>query len=137
MRCPTLQNMMPIKCEDGGADEIAIADIGHDTFSSLLEFLYSDACDVDASNVTDLFHAAVRFGVDRLKKICECVLVKSLDVNNVCEMALFGDTCSGEILRRESIAFILTHFDRISRTAVFEEMGRENLDLLFEILRLR
>ena len=52
-------------------------------------------------------------------------------------MALLGDTCSGEILRRESIAFIVTHFDRISRTALFEEMARENLDLLFEILRLR
>lgn len=137
MRSPSLQNMIPIKCEDGGADEIVIADISYDTFSSLLEFLYSDACDVDASNVTDLFHAADRFGVDRLKKICECALVKSLDVSSVCKMALLGDTCNGEILRRESIAFIVTRFDRISRTAVFEEMGRENLDLLFEILRLR
>jgi leucine-zipper-like transcriptional regulator 1 len=126
-RCPSLQNMIPIKCEDGGADEIVIADISYDTFSSLLEFLYSDACDVDANNAAD------RFGVDRLKKICECALVKSLDVNSVCKMALLGDTCSGEILRRESIAFIVTHFERISRTAVFEEMGREDLDLLFEI----
>jgi BTB/POZ domain len=61
MRCPSLQNTVPIKCEDGGADEMVVADIGHDTFSSLLEFLYSDACDVDANNVTDLFHAADRF----------------------------------------------------------------------------
>ena len=137
MRCPSLQDMIPVRCEDGGADEIVIADIGHGTFSSLLQFLYSDACDVGACNVTDLFHAANRFGVDRLKKICECVLVKSLDVNNVCKMALLGDTCHGEILRRESIAFIVTHFDSMSRTAVLEEMARENLDLLFEILRLR
>lgn len=137
MRCPALQNMIPVKCEDGGADEIVVADIGYDTFSSLLEFLYSDAYDVDANNVTDLFHAADRFGVDRLKKICECALVKSLDISSVCKMAVLGDTCSGEILRRESLAFIVTYFDRISRTAVFEEMARENLDLLFEILRLR
>lgn len=58
MRCPFLQNMIPIKCEDGGADEIVIADISYGTFSSLLEFLYSDACDIDANDVTDLFHAA-------------------------------------------------------------------------------
>jgi hypothetical protein len=45
--------------------------------------------------------------------------VKSLDVNSVCKMAVLGNTCNGEILRRESIAFIVTHFDRISRTAVF------------------
>jgi hypothetical protein len=63
--------------------------------------------------------------------------VKSLDVNSVCKMAVLGNTCNGEILRRESIAFIVTHFDRISRTAVFEEMARENFDFLIEILRLR
>jgi hypothetical protein len=36
------------------------------------------------------------------------------------------------------VAFILSqHFDNVTKTAAFEEMGRINIDLVFEILQKR
>jgi leucine-zipper-like transcriptional regulator 1 len=137
MRCAFFHNMLTGEYMESREAEIEIAELTYDTFSSLIEFLYSDHCEVNKSNGMELFQAADRFGIDRLKKVCECVLATHLEVEGVSEMALAGDRYNGDILKGESVAFIISHFDAVSKTKGFEEMGRANPDLLFEILRLR
>lgn len=137
MRCAFFNNMLTGEYMESREAEIEIAELTYDTFSSLIEFLYSDHCEVNRSNGMELFQAADRFGIDRLKKVCECVLASYLEVEGVSEMALVGDRYNGEILKGESLSFIVSHFDAVSKTKGFEEMGRANVDLLFEILRLR
>jgi BTB/POZ domain/Kelch motif/Galactose oxidase, central domain len=137
MRCAFFHNMLTGEYMESREAEIEIAELTYDTFSSLIEFLYSDHCEVNRSNAMELFQAADRFGIDRLKKVCECVLATHLEVEGVSEMALAGDRYNGDILKGESLSFIVSHFDAVSKTKGFEEMGRANADLLFEILRLR
>lgn len=38
-------------------------------------------------------------------------------------------------LREKCLNFILQNFDSVTKTATFEEMGRTNMDLVFEILK--
>ena len=137
MRCPYFRNMFRGEYVESREEEVIISEVGYETFFKLLEFLYSDHCEVNSINVVDLFQAADRFGVERLKKICESALINLLDVDSVCDIFLLGDSYNGELLKSESIAFIVTHFDQVSRSAGFEEMARENMDVLFQILRLR
>jgi hypothetical protein len=40
-------------------------------------------------------------------------------------------------LRTKVLAFVLQHFDAVSKTKAFEEMARENVDLVVEVLRKR
>lgn len=40
-------------------------------------------------------------------------------------------------LREKCLNFILGNFDAVTKTADFEEMGRTNIELVFEILRNR
>ena len=40
-------------------------------------------------------------------------------------------------LREKCLNFMLANFDAVTRTASFEEMGRTNVELVFEILKAR
>ena len=137
MRCAFFHNMLTGEYMESREAEIEIAEVGYDAFSSLLEFLYSDHCDVTLSNAMEIFQAADRFGMERLKNICECVLVTSITVITACEMALAADIHQGHILKSAGMSFIVRHFDAVSKTKGFEDLGRANIDLLFEVLRLR
>jgi hypothetical protein len=85
----------------------------------------------------ELFQAADQFGVDRLKKICESRMLASINVENASSILFAADLHNAKSLRERCINFILAHFDAVTKTAGFEEMGRTNMDLIFEILKRR
>ena len=120
------------------AAEVAIEDVKHETFLLFLEYLYSDHVDVASADVAmDLFEVADRFGVERLKKICEGELVASIKIENAAQILLAADAFNAERLRERCLSYLVQHFDDVSKTPCFEEMARVNLELLFEVLRLR
>ena len=47
------------------------------------------------------------------------------------------DLHNATTLRDKCINFILDHFDQVTKTDSFEEMGRTNVELVFEILKRR
>ena len=73
----------------------------------------------------------------RLKKICEFYLISLINIETVSEILTIGELFQGEKLKEKCINFIIMNFDRVSKTNTFEEMGRNNVELLFEILRKR
>jgi hypothetical protein len=80
---------------------------------------------------------ADRFGVERLKKVCESALIGSVSVDNVSHILLAADQFNAQGLREKCLSFILTNFDEVTKTQSFEEMGRTNVELVFEILKMR
>ena len=73
----------------------------------------------------------------RLKKICEFYLISLINIETVSEILTIGELFQGEKLKEKCINFIIMNFDRVSKTNTFEEMARNNVELLFEILRKR
>lgn len=51
--------------------DIVFKDIQFHTLSLLVEYLYTDTLEINAQNVVDLFVAADRFQVTRLRSLCE------------------------------------------------------------------
>ena len=48
-----------------------------------------------------------------------------------------ADMHSATALRQKAKNYILSHFEEISKTRSFEEMGRGNIELVFELLKSR
>ncbi|GBG32762.1 Kelch domain-containing protein 3 [Hondaea fermentalgiana] len=117
--------------------EITILDVRYDTFYTLLRYLYTDRQDVPLEMAMDLFIAADRFGIERLKNICENGMLSSLDMENVSELFAAADLHHAAGLHSECLRFIVQNFDIVSKTRGFEEMGRSNIDLIFTILKNR
>lgn len=138
MRCPYFHNMLTGEFMESRATEVAIEDVKYETFVLFLEYMYSDHVELTTADVTmDLFQVADRFGVERLKKICEGELVASIKIDNAAQILLAADAFNAERLRERCLNYIVNNFDEVSKTPCFEEMARLSLDLVLEILRLR
>jgi len=137
LRCPFFHNMLTGEYMESRATELTIDDIRVPVFLQLLEFLYSDSVDIALDSAMELLRAADRFGVERLKRMCEGVMLSSISIDTSPQMLLAADIHSAEALRERCLCFILNHFDEVSMTPAFEEMTRANLELTLEILKRR
>jgi hypothetical protein len=140
LRCSYFRALLtgPMQEASSGRDTpIELPHLRHAIFVVLLEYLYTDAVDVPLELAMELFQAADRFGVERLKKICEAKMLGSICVENAASIFHAADQHAAKSLREKTLNFILANFDPVTKTACFEEMGRTNVDLVFEILKSR
>lgn len=79
----------------------------------------------------------LQYGVDRLKRICESRMLGSLCIENAATILHAADLHNAAVLRDQCIAFMLNNFDAVTKTNSFEEMGRTNVELVFELLKRR
>jgi len=141
LRCPFFKNLLTGEYMESRAREIVMHDVKYATFLFILEYLYCDEVDRtrirNISFAMDLFQAADRFGIDRLKRLCEIEMLDSINIETAMHILYSADQYNAENLRNKCMEYILRHFDEVSRTLGFEEVGRTNVDLVFEILRRR
>ncbi|KAJ1394758.1 hypothetical protein B484DRAFT_407782, partial [Ochromonadaceae sp. CCMP2298] len=116
---------------------VVIPDVKYATFLQLLQYLYTDVTDVTVDTAMELFRVADRFGIDRLKRLCELEMLAAITTESVAPILYTADAYHAANLRERCIHFALVNFDEVSRTSGFEEMGRTNVELVFEILRRR
>jgi len=116
---------------------ITINSVSHRVFLALLEYLYTDEVDISLDIAMDLFEAADHFGVDRLKKLCEKKILVSINVDSAATILQAANMRVAHGLRQSCMDYILRNFDLVSKTPAFEEMGRSNVELVFEILKRR
>ncbi|GMH53623.1 hypothetical protein TrST_g10159 [Triparma strigata] len=138
MRCSYFRAML-----EGGFREsteqrtIPIQGVRKVIFLALLEYLYTDFVDLDLEIAMELFQAADQFGVERLKIICEHKMLGSITVDNAATVFHAADVHTAKGLREKSLNFILANFEAVSKSKSFEEMARENVELVLQILKLR
>lgn len=109
----------------------------YNIFLSILEYLYTDQIAITFNNAMELFEAADLFGVERLKTMCEKRMLQSITPENASLIFHAADIHCATALREKAKKYILTHFEDISKTESFEEMGRRNIELVFELLQSR
>lgn len=117
---------------------IKMENISKQTFVLLLNYLYTenDAV-VKSTNVVELFECADRFGVERLKAVCQNTMIECLDSSNAGSLFSSADKHNAAHLRALAFNYIVANFDEVSTTPDFEEMGKNRVDLVFEILKRR
>lgn len=157
MRSPVFKAMLygPMKESSGSLQSqstllppqsIEIEGMTRDVFEALLAYIYTDslpagAGDEDASGgggvmVWDLLVAADRYGVDRLRAICERLLCGKLDVQNVARFLGVADQYHLHALKEACIEFMTTsaRMDEIVQTQEYAELRANRLHLLAEVL---
>jgi len=137
-RCEFFRAMLLGDMAEGQEEskDIMMPDISAPTLLVVFEYLYTDEVDFScADTAMDLFQAADRFGIPRLKGICENVILKSICVDNAASIFYAADMYNAKALRDKTLSFMLMHFTEITKTAAFEEMGRTNIELVFEFLK--
>lgn len=137
MRCSYFQALMLGDMKESKMKTIRIEQVSHATFLKILEYLYTDQLRIYLDCAMELFEAADLFCIPRLKTMCEKRMLQSINVENAAAIFHAADLHSAMALREKAKKFILSHFEPISKTTSFEEMGRSNIDLVFELLQNR
>merc|ERR1719482_1537150 len=102
-----------------------------------MEYLYTDEVNICLDTAMDLFMAADQFGVERLKRLCERKILGAISIDNAAAILQAASRHHAYGLKQSCMNFLLRHFDEVSKTTAFEEMGRSNVELVFEILKRR
>jgi leucine-zipper-like transcriptional regulator 1 len=129
LRCPYFYNMLMGEYMESHSSAIVINDVKYMTFVLLLEYLYTDEVKISVDTAMELFQLADRFAIDRLKQLCEQEMLNAIDIDTAAYILYTADQHNAENLREQCMDYILRHFDRVSRSPAFEEMGRTNVDL--------
>ncbi|TVU42031.1 hypothetical protein EJB05_08413, partial [Eragrostis curvula] len=114
------------KEDDKGPQRIEVKEIKASAFKALLHYIYTDTLlipsevddddedDHEMMMVQDLLVAADRYGVERMRLMCEDKLCKMLDVENVANVLAFADDHHFVTLKDACIEFMMTS-DRLAR----------------------
>lgn len=137
MRCSYFEALFLGQMREAQMSTIHIDEVRYEIFLSILEYLYTDELDLTFHNAMELFEAADRFCIHRLKSMCEKRMLECITVEKAAEIFYAADVHSAEMLRQKAKKYILSHWDEVSKSSSFEEMGRSNIDLVFELLKSR
>nr|CAB3482492.1 unnamed protein product [Digitaria exilis] len=128
---------------ENNREHIIIEDMQPAIFKALLYFMYTDLMP-DISNVggeereemvKHLLVAADRYGVDRMKVMCESVLAQRLDVKSVAATLALADQYNCSKLRESCIDFInsLNSTEDLQASEGYAHLKRASPDIIMEI----
>ena len=137
MRCSYFRAMLLGDLAESSQTVINIELVSHPTLVAVLEYLYTDTVAINIDSAMDLFVAADCFDIPRLQAMCERRLLESMTVENSATIFHTADIHSATSMRGKALAYILSNFETVSKTDSFEEMARNNVELVFEILKSR
>jgi speckle-type POZ protein len=119
--------------EDNRSEAISIEDMEPDVSRALLQFIYTDSLpamdELDGDEKQEMFKrllvAADRYGMERMRLICESMLCKGLKAETVAETLALADQHNCIKLRDACIGFINDSPKRMD--TVMESSGYEHL----------
>lgn len=137
MRCSYFRALFLGDMKESKLATIRIEQVSHPIFLQILEYLYTDQLEISFESAMELFEAADLFCIPRLQTMCEKRMLQSINVENAAGIFHAADMHSAQALRSKAKKFLLSHFEDVSKTQCFEEMGRGNIELVFELLQSR
>ena len=78
--------------------------------------------------------AANKYGLERLKRLCERLLVKAIDLENVIDLLHLSDMHHANELRRMCINYTVAFFDIVTKKDEFKKLSK---NILIELLQTK
>ncbi|UYV69719.1 SPOPL [Cordylochernes scorpioides] len=108
-RSPVFQAMLTHDMYEKKEKLIKIVDAEPMVFEELLRYIYTGKAPNLESMAAKLMEAADKYGLDRLKTLCEVYLGSNLTVDNAAEVLVLADMHNAQRLKSFAINYINTH----------------------------
>ncbi|XP_015908467.1 speckle-type POZ protein [Parasteatoda tepidariorum] len=134
-RSPVFQAMFEQDMCESKNGVVHITDIDSNTLDRLLMFIYSDTLDdLECESAFQLYSAAEKYFVEKLKVECEKLLIRKLSSERVLEILLFADLHNAENLKSKAEECVVKNATRIIATEEWEEFVNVNPSLASKIV---
>ena len=87
-RTPYFQAMFGCDMKEAKTQIVTIEKVPYEIFLLVLQYLYTDECDIPLESAMELFEIADRFGIERLKLMCEQTIMSNLRADNAANILL-------------------------------------------------
>ncbi|GBN74159.1 Speckle-type POZ protein [Araneus ventricosus] len=137
-RSPVFKVMMTNDMKEKKTNCIRVDDLEDDIVQQLLLFLYSDSIEnLQWESAIQLYYAADKYEIGKLKEVCSSFLVENLTPTNVVELLLLADTHSDIDLKKSVEDFILEHEEKIFVSNEWEILMETNPLLVMRTMQLK
>lgn len=109
--------------------------IDENVLDEMLRFIYTGKVEMLEELAGGLLAAADKYGLERLKNMCEEVLLKNLSTDTAVEMLIFSDQHNAEQLKAQILDYLNCHSAKIMETDGFKSMIETHPHLLGEAFR--
>lgn len=100
----------------------------------LLRYIYADKVKNIGDIERDLLAAANKYGLDRLKALCEEELIAGLNVENIGEILILADCHKADTLKSHAIQFLGSRAKDVLNTNKFKTDMKSMSPLFLEVL---
>jgi len=91
---------------ESATKQITITQYTYSVFHKLVQFIYFDEVEVSPDDATDLLRAADEYMLERLKVLCEEVIVEAVTEENVAQLLEAAESYRARHLRAACIGFL-------------------------------
>jgi speckle-type POZ protein len=140
-RSPVFKAQLFGPMKETSTHRIMIDDMEPQIFGALLHFIYTDCMTDDykegqTRNLQHLLVAADRYGVDRLRLMCEGRLCDSIDVKTVATTLVLAEQHNCQVLRKACVDFVASRnaLDAVMKTEGFKHLKASCPQLITAIL---
>ncbi|GBN74160.1 Speckle-type POZ protein [Araneus ventricosus] len=137
-RSPVFKAMFTNDMKEKNTDCIRVDDLEDDIVQQLLFFLYSDSIEnLQWESATQLYYAADKYQIGKLKEVCSSFLVGNLTTTNAGELLLLADTHNDNDLKKSVEDFILEHEEEIFVSKEWDIVVKKNPLLVIKTMQLK
>jgi len=129
-RSDVFQAMFHADMEEKRSSRVVMQDMTADAVSDLLTFIYTDTAPNVKTLALELFEAAEKYNIVRLKAVCEAELAEHLDINNIIDRLIRADRYGAGQLREAALYWITKHAPDITKTEHWETLCEKHPDLV-------
>ncbi|GBN82625.1 Speckle-type POZ protein [Araneus ventricosus] len=123
-RSPVFLAMFTGEMKEKTSKCVEIEDLENDTLEKFLAFLYTDSFEESQLNaVVELYYAADKYQVERLKFFCRSFFANNINISNVCDLLMLADRHSDSRLKSRVEDYIVRHHKRIFRSSTWKEFS--------------
>ena len=99
----------------------------------MLRFIYAGKIEKQEVYTEDLFAASDKYGIDKLKSLCEIELMENLNAGNALQRLVLADLHGAGHLKCEAIDFINSHASEVTKTQGWKALIESKPHLLAEL----
>lgn len=128
-RCPTLAEMY-VK-----TSKVKIENMKPETFSSILDYIYTDHVELSYTNVVDIHWAAIQYKLTRLIQTCEVFIREQVKVENVLTLLVAANRLQEQDIERFLLGFMrdIERYTQVIKQPQATEIAQDNKDLYIRV----
>ncbi|XP_049997577.1 speckle-type POZ protein-like [Alexandromys fortis] len=121
-RSPVFRAMFEHDTEESRKNRFEIHDLKPEVFKAMMDFIYTGKEPVLHRIAGSVLAAADKYGLERLKVMCESAVCRDLSVKNAAYALCLADRHSTGHLKTQVLNFITAHASEVSQTASWKLM---------------